>query len=72
MGPIDTSSWNQSQEQIEGALGSKKKVCRHRAKCKIGESDLNSVVVSSVLAQLCARFDALDDKFFTQSTLLSE
>ncbi|KAJ9682570.1 hypothetical protein PVL29_018484 [Vitis rotundifolia] len=53
------------QGQIEGALGSKKKVCRHRAKIQIGEDP-------SVLAQLWARFDALDEKIYTQSTLLSE
>ncbi|KAJ9693605.1 hypothetical protein PVL29_009525 [Vitis rotundifolia] len=35
MGLIDTSSWNQSQEQIKGALGSKKKVCCSRAKAKL-------------------------------------
>ncbi|KAJ9682437.1 hypothetical protein PVL29_018368 [Vitis rotundifolia] len=45
---------------IEGALGSKNKVCHRRAKIQIGENDSNS----SVLAQLCARFDALDEKFF--------
>ena len=72
MGPIDTSSWNRRQAQIKGALGSKKKVCHRRAKRKFGESDLDSDVDSSVLAQLCARFDALDEKLSAQSTLLSE
>ena len=47
-------------------------MCRSRAKSKIGESDSNSTVNSSVLAQLCARFDALDEKISAQSTLLSE
>ena len=28
MGPIDTSSWNRSQGQIDGALTSRKKVYR--------------------------------------------
>ena len=64
MGPIDTSSWNRRQAQIKGALGSKKKVCHSRAKRKFGESDVDSDVDSSVLAQLCARFDALDEKIF--------
>ncbi|RVW94394.1 Copia protein [Vitis vinifera] len=72
MGPIDTSSWNRRQGQIKGALGSKKKVCHSRAKRKFGESDADSDVDSSVLAQLCARFDALDEKISAQSTLLSE
>ena len=72
MGPIDTSSWNRHQAQIKGALGSKKKVCHSRAKRKFGESDADSNVDSSVLTQLCARFDALDEKISTQSTLLSE
>ena len=72
VGPIDTSSWNRHQAQIKGALGSKKKVCHSRAKRKFGESDSDSNVDSNVLAQLCARFDALDEKIFTQSTLLSE
>ncbi|RVW89597.1 hypothetical protein CK203_036447 [Vitis vinifera] len=72
MGPIDTSSWNRRQGQIKGALGSKKKVCHSRAKRKFGESDADSDVDSSVLAQLCARFDALDEKIYAQSTLLSE
>ncbi|KAJ9693603.1 hypothetical protein PVL29_009523 [Vitis rotundifolia] len=61
-----------SVSKKEGALGSKKKVCRSRAKSKIGESDSDLVVDSNVLAQLCARFDALDEKIFAQSTLLSE
>ncbi|RVX15405.1 hypothetical protein CK203_009278 [Vitis vinifera] len=72
MGPIDTSSWNRHQAQIKGALGSKKKVCHSRAKRKFGESDADSDVDSSVLTQLCARFDALDEKISTQFTLLSE
>ena len=72
IGLIDTSSWNRRQAQIKGALGSKKKVCHRRAKRKFGESDLDSDVDSSVLAQLCARFDALDEKLSAQSTLLSE
>ena len=72
MGPIDTSYWNRSQGQIKGALGSKKKVCHSRAKSKIGESDSDLVVDSSVLAQLCARLDTLDEKIFAQSTLLFE
>ena len=72
MGPIDTSSWNQRQRQIKGALGSKKKVCHSRAKRKFGESDADSDEDSNVLAQLYARFDALDEKIFAQSTLLSE
>ena len=50
MGPIDTSSWNQSPGRIKDALGSKKEVCRHRAKSKIVESDLDSTINSSVLA----------------------
>ncbi|RVX08051.1 hypothetical protein CK203_014680 [Vitis vinifera] len=62
MGPIDTSSWNRRQGQIKGALGSKKKVCHSRAKRKFGESDADSDVDSTVLAELCARFDALDEK----------
>ena len=65
IGPINTSYWNRSQGQIEGALGSKKNVCCHRAKIQIGEDP-------SVLAQLWARFDSLDEKIYTQSTLLSE
>ena len=65
IGPINTSYWNRSQGQIEGALGSKKKACCRRAKIQIGEDP-------SVLAQLWARFDALDEKIYTQSTLLSE
>ncbi|KAJ9701071.1 hypothetical protein PVL29_006429 [Vitis rotundifolia] len=58
--------------KIKGALGSKKKVCHTSAKRKFGENDSNSDVDSSVLAQLCARFDALDEKISAQSTLLSE
>ncbi|RVX07498.1 hypothetical protein CK203_025266 [Vitis vinifera] len=72
MGLIDTSSWNQRQAQIKGALGSKKKVCHSRAKRKFGESDADSDVDSSVLTQLYARFDALDEKISAQSTLLFE
>lgn len=72
MGPIDTSSWNRRQGQIKGALGSKKKVCHSRAKRKFGESDADSDVDSTVLAEICARFDALDEKISAQSTLLSE
>ncbi|RVW45730.1 hypothetical protein CK203_095008 [Vitis vinifera] len=72
MGPIDTSSWNRRQAQIKGALGSKKKVCHSRAKRKFGESDADSDVDSSVLTQLYARFDALDEKISAQSTLLFE
>ena len=72
MGPIDTSSWNRRQGQIKGALGSKKKVCHSRAKRKFGESDADSDVDSTVLAELCARFDALDEKISAQSTLLSK
>ncbi|KAL6318146.1 hypothetical protein AAG906_035651 [Vitis piasezkii] len=62
MGPIDTSSWNRSQGKIKGALGSKKKVCHSRATSKFGESDSDSDVDSSVIAQFCARFDVLDEK----------
>ena len=72
MGPIDTSSWNQSQGQIDGALGSRKKVYRRRAKIQIGEGDSNSTIGSNVLAERYARFNALDENFFAQSTLLSE
>ncbi|KAJ9697392.1 hypothetical protein PVL29_009283 [Vitis rotundifolia] len=72
MGTIDVSSWNRNQGQIKGVLGSKKKVCHSIAKSKFGESDLDSTVDFSVLAQLCARFDALDEKILAQSTLLSE
>ncbi|RVW32379.1 hypothetical protein CK203_087545 [Vitis vinifera] len=61
-----------SKKEIKGALGSKKKVCHSRAKRKFGESDADSDVDSSVLAQLCARFDALDEKISAQSTLLSK
>ena len=43
-----------------------------RAKRKFGESESDSAVDSSVLTQLCARFDALDEKIYAQSTLLSE
>ena len=68
MGPIDTSPRNWSQGHIKGALGSKKKVCHCRTKIQIGEVDLDS----SALTQLCARFDALDEKISAQSTLLSE
>ncbi|KAJ9692819.1 hypothetical protein PVL29_011757 [Vitis rotundifolia] len=50
------------QGKIKGALGSKKKVGHSKAKRKFAESDSNSDVDSSVLAQLCARFDALDEK----------
>ena len=71
MGPIDTSSWNRSQKQIEGALSSRK-VCRHIAKIKIGEGDSDATIGSSVLAQLCAKFDALDEKNFAQPTLFFE
>ena len=72
MGPIDTSSWNRSQGQIDGALASRKKVYRRRAKIQIGDGDSNSTIGSNVLAELCARFNALDEKFFAQSTLLSK
>ncbi|KAJ9691546.1 hypothetical protein PVL29_013658 [Vitis rotundifolia] len=61
MGPIDSSSWNRSQGQIKGALGSKKKVCHSRAKSKFRESDSDSDVDSNVLAQLCARGFSLID-----------
>ena len=47
-------------------------MCHSRAKSKIGESDSDLVVDSSVLAQLCARLDTLDEKIFAQSTLLFE
>ena len=47
-------------------------MCCSRAKSKFGESGSYSTVDSSVLAQLCARFDALDEKIYVQSTLLSE
>ena len=47
-------------------------MCHSRAKRKFGESDTYSNEDSSVLAQLCARFDALDEKIYAQSTLLSE
>ena len=47
-------------------------MCHSRAKRKFGESDSISDVDSSVLTQLCARFDVLDEKISTQSTLLSE
>ena len=47
-------------------------MCRHIAKIKIGEGDSDSTIGSSVLAQLCAKFDALDEKNFAQSTLFSE
>ena len=43
-----------------------------RAKRKFGESDADSDVDSTVLAEICARFDALDEKISAQSTLLSE
>ncbi|KAJ9692515.1 hypothetical protein PVL29_011529 [Vitis rotundifolia] len=59
-----------SKKEIKGALGSKKKVGHSKAKRKFAGSDSDSDVDSSVLAQLCARFDALDEKFFAQSTLL--
>ena len=72
MGPIDTSTWNRSQGQIDGALGSRKKVYRRRAKIQIGEGDSNSTIGSNVLAELCAKFNALDEKIFSQSTLLSK
>ena len=42
-----------------------KKVCRRRTKIQIGEGDSDSTIGSSVLAQLCARFDALDQKIST-------
>ncbi|KAJ9709618.1 hypothetical protein PVL29_001215 [Vitis rotundifolia] len=60
MGPINTLSWNRSKGQIEGALFPRKKVCRPRDKNTIGE------------AQLSARFDALEVKISTQSTLFSK
>ena len=47
-------------------------MCHSRAKRKFGESDLDSDGDSSVLAQLCVRFDALDEKISTRSTLLSK
>ncbi|KAL6340170.1 hypothetical protein AAG906_040606 [Vitis piasezkii] len=46
---------SKKEGQIKGALGYRKKVCHHRAKSKIGESDSDSTLDSSVLAQLCAR-----------------
>ncbi|KAJ9686908.1 hypothetical protein PVL29_015672 [Vitis rotundifolia] len=69
MGSIDTSSWNRSQEHNKGAFGFKKKVCCSKAKRKIGESDSDSTVDSNVRVQLCARFDALDEEIYAQSTL---
>ena len=71
-GPIYTSSWNRSQGQTEDAFGPRKKMCHPRSKKKSGEDDLDSIVGSTVLAQLSARFDALDAKISTQSTLFSE
>ena len=68
MGPINTLSWNQSKGQIEGAL-SPRKVCCPRNKDRIGEGDSGSTIGPSVLAQLSARFDALDAKISAQSTL---
>ncbi|KAJ9673019.1 hypothetical protein PVL29_026341 [Vitis rotundifolia] len=61
-----------SKKEIKGALGSKKKVGHSKAKRKFVGSDSDSSVDSSILAQLCARFDALDEKISTQSNLLSE
>ncbi|KAJ9682852.1 hypothetical protein PVL29_018724 [Vitis rotundifolia] len=61
-----------SKKEIKGALGSKKKVGHSKAKRKFAGSDSDSDVDSNVLAQLCARFDALDEKISAQSTLLSE
>ncbi|KAJ9671091.1 hypothetical protein PVL29_027200 [Vitis rotundifolia] len=61
-----------SKKEIKGALGSKKKVGHSKDKRKFAGSDSDSNVDSSVLAQLCARFDALDEKISAQSTLLSE
>ena len=46
-------------------------MCHSRAKSKFGENDSNSTVDSCVLVQLYAKFDALDEKISTQSTLLS-
>lgn len=65
LGPINTTSLNQSQGQITGALSSMKKVCHCRTKIQIGESDSDSAIGSSVLPQLCDRFDALDQKIST-------
>lgn len=41
MGSINTSSWSRSQEQIEGALSSRKKVCHCRTKVQIGENQVS-------------------------------
>ncbi|RVW79775.1 Retrovirus-related Pol polyprotein from transposon RE1 [Vitis vinifera] len=46
---------SKNEGQIKGALGYRKKECHRRAKSKIGESDSDSTVDSSVLVQLCAR-----------------
>ena len=71
-GLIYTSSWNRSQGETDDDFAPKKKVCRPRSKKKSSEDDLDLIVGSSVLAQLRARFNALDAKISTQSTLFSE
>ncbi|RVW78530.1 hypothetical protein CK203_049772 [Vitis vinifera] len=51
---VSINLWGKGQ--IKSALGSKNKVCHSRVKSKFGESDSDSTVDSSVLAQLCASF----------------
>ncbi|KAJ9682773.1 hypothetical protein PVL29_018655 [Vitis rotundifolia] len=68
--PINLASCILDEMIIKGALGSRKKVGHSKAKRKFAGSDSDSGVDSSVLAQICARFDALDEKISAQSTLL--
>ena len=62
---INTSFWNRSKGQIDGAIYLRKMVCHPRDKDIIGEGDSTSALGIVVLAQLSARFNALDAKITT-------